>query len=402
VCVCVCVMTSICPPKLGNFLFTSESVNEGHPDKLADQVSDAVLDACLEEDPNSRVACETCTKTNLIMVFGEITTKSTANIEDIVRRVAKEVGYDSNEKGLDYKTMDVWNKLEKQSPDIAQAVSQQAAEDLGAGDQGHMFGYASDETPELMPLTHFLATKLGYQLTKVRKDGTLPWVRPDGKTQVTAEYKKMPDNSLVPQRIHTILISTQHSPDVSNEKIRSDILEHVIKPVVPSHLLDENTIYHINPSGRFVIGGPHGDAGLTGRKIIIDTYGGWGAHGGGAFSGKDTTKVDRSAAYAARWAAKSLVAAGFAKRCLVQVSYAIGVAQPLSMFVDSYGTSAKNKDDNDLCEIVKRNFDFRPGCIERDLKLREPQYQKLAAYGHFGRDDIKPAWEVVKDLTHEL
>lgn len=399
---CVCVMTSICPPKLGNFLFTSESVNEGHPDKLADQVSDAVLDACLEEDPNSRVACETCTKTNLIMVFGEITTKSTANIEDIVRRVAKEVGYDSNEKGLDYKTMDVWNKLEKQSPDIAQAVSQQAAEDLGAGDQGHMFGYASDETPELMPLTHFLATKLGYQLTKVRKDGTLPWVRPDGKTQVTAEYKKMPDNSLVPQRIHTILISTQHSPDVSNEKIRSDILEHVIKPVVPSHLLDENTIYHINPSGRFVIGGPHGDAGLTGRKIIIDTYGGWGAHGGGAFSGKDTTKVDRSAAYAARWAAKSLVAAGFAKRCLVQVSYAIGVAQPLSMFVDSYGTSAKNKDDNDLCEIVKRNFDFRPGCIERDLKLREPQYQKLAAYGHFGRDDIKPAWEVVKDLTHEL
>jgi len=400
--VCVCVMTSICPPKLGNFLFTSESVNEGHPDKLADQVSDAVLDACLEEDPNSRVACETCTKTNLIMVFGEITTKSTANIEDIVRRVAKEVGYDSNEKGLDYKTMDVWNKLEKQSPDIAQAVSQQAAEDLGAGDQGHMFGYASDETPELMPLTHFLATKLGYQLTKVRKDGTLPWVRPDGKTQVTAEYKKMPDNSLVPQRIHTILISTQHSPDVSNEKIRSDILEHVIKPVVPSHLLDENTIYHINPSGRFVIGGPHGDAGLTGRKIIIDTYGGWGAHGGGAFSGKDTTKVDRSAAYAARWAAKSLVAAGFAKRCLVQVSYAIGVAQPLSMFVDSYGTSAKNKDDNDLCEIVKRNFDFRPGCIERDLKLREPQYQKLAAYGHFGRDDIKPAWEVVKDLTHEL
>jgi len=395
-------MTSICPPKLGNFLFTSESVNEGHPDKLADQVSDAVLDACLEEDPNSRVACETCTKTNLIMVFGEITTKSTANIEDIVRRVAKEVGYDSNEKGLDYKTMDVWNKLEKQSPDIAQAVSQQAAEDLGAGDQGHMFGYASDETPELMPLTHFLATKLGYQLTKVRKDGTLPWVRPDGKTQVTAEYKKMPDNSLVPQRIHTILISTQHSPDVSNEKIRSDILEHVIKPVVPSHLLDENTIYHINPSGRFVIGGPHGDAGLTGRKIIIDTYGGWGAHGGGAFSGKDTTKVDRSAAYAARWAAKSLVAAGFAKRCLVQVSYAIGVAQPLSMFVDSYGTSAKNKDDNDLCEIVKRNFDFRPGCIERDLKLREPQYQKLAAYGHFGRDDIKPAWEVVKDLTHEL
>jgi len=393
-------MTSICPPKHGNFLFTSESVNEGHPDKLADQVSDAVLDACLREDPQSRVACETATKTNMIMVFGEITTSSTANIEDVVRRVAKEVGYDSDEKGLNYRTMEVINKLEKQSPDIAQALTQ-GVEELGAGDQGHMFGYATNETPELMPLTHFLATKLGYQLTKVRKDGTLPWLRPDGKTQVTAEYKKMPDNSLVPQRIHTILISTQHCPDVTNEKIYADVIEHVVKPIVPAHLLDENTIYHINPSGRFVIGGPHGDAGLTGRKIIIDTYGGWGAHGGGAFSGKDTTKVDRSAAYAARWAAKSLVAAGLAKRVLVQVSYAIGVAQPLSMFVDSYGTCKEGKDDNELCEIVKRNFDFRPGCIERDLELRKPQYQAVAAYGHFGRDDIKPAWEIVKNLSHE-
>merc|ERR550519_9248 len=253
-----------------------------------------------------------------------------------------------------------------------------------------------------MPLTHSLATKLGWQLTKVRKDGIVGWLRPDGKTQVTCEYKKGEDGSMIPVRVHTILISTQHSPDVTNEKIYQDLQEHVIKPIVPSKYLDEDTIYHINPSGRFCIGGPHGDAGLTGRKIIIDTYGGWGAHGGGAFSGKDTTKVDRSAAYAARWAAKSLVAAGFAKRCLVQVSYAIGVAQPLSMFVHSYGTSAKNKDDNDLCEVVKRNFDFRPGCIERDLKLREPQYQKLAAYGHFGRDDIKPKWEVVKDLSHEL
>jgi len=393
-------MTSICPPKAGNFLFTSESVNEGHPDKICDQVSDAILDACLKEDPSSRVACETCTKTNMVMVFGEISTKSTADIEQIVRGVCKEIGYDSNEKGLDYKTMDVLNKLEQQSPDIAQALTQDI-ENLGAGDQGHMFGYATNETEELMPLTHSLATKLGFKLTQVRKDGTLPWVLPDGKTQVTAEYKKMPDNSLVPQRIHTILISTQHTEAVTNEQIYTDILEHVIKPVVPAHMLDENTIYHINPSGRFVIGGPHGDSGLTGRKIIIDTYGGWGAHGGGAFSGKDTTKVDRSAAYAARWAAKSLVAGGFAKRVLVQVSYAIGVAQPLSMFVDSYGSVKEGKTDEELCEIVKRNFDFRPGCIERDLNLRTPQYQPLAAYGHFGRDDLKAAWEIVKDLSHE-
>jgi len=377
-------------------------VNEGHPDKLADQVSDAILDACLKEDPQSRVACETCTKTNMVMVFGEITTKAKADVEKIIRGVCRDIGYDSNEKGLNCDTMDVLNKLEQQSPDIAQSVDANKIEDIGAGDQGHMFGYATDETDELMPLTHSLATKLGFKLTQVRKDGTLPWVRPDGKTQVTAEYKKMPDNSLRPQRIHTILISTQHSEDVTNETIHKDILEHVIKPVVPEHLMDDNTIFHINPSGRFVIGGPHGDAGLTGRKIIVDTYGGWGAHGGGAFSGKDTTKVDRSAAYAARWAAKSLVAAGLAKRCLVQVSYAIGVAQPLSMFVDSYGSVREGKDDNELCEIVKRNFDFRPGCIESDLNLRSPQYQPLAAYGHFGRDDLTPKWEVVKDLSHEL
>jgi len=396
-------MTDIRPPKEGCFLFTSESVNEGHPDKICDQVSDAVLDACLAQDPDSKVACETCTKTGMVMVFGEITTKANVDYEAVVRKACADIGYDDPEKGLDFKTCEVLNKLEEQSPDIGQGVhgmgTKISAEELGAGDQGHMFGYASNETPELMPLTHSMATQLGLQLTIVRKNGTLPWVRPDGKTQVTCEYKKGPDGAMVPTRVHTILISTQHSPDVTNDQIRKDLMEHVIKPIVPEKYLDEDTIYHINPSGRFCIGGPHGDAGLTGRKIIIDTYGGWGAHGGGAFSGKDTSKVDRSAAYAARWAAKSLVAAGLAKRCLVQVSYAIGVVQPLSMFVDSYGTGAKS--DEELCEIVKKNFDFRPGCIQRDLKLKEPQFQKLAAYGHMGRDDLKPMWEIVKDLSHE-
>eukprot|EP00398_MALV-I-01_sp_L67-1_P000941 gene941-390_t len=298
----------------------------------------------------------------------------------------------------------VLNKLEEQSPDIGQGVhgmgTKEGVEDLGAGDQGHMFGYATNETESLMPLTHELSTRLGKRLTDVRKDGTLKWVRPDGKIQVSAEYKKAADGAMIPQRIHTILISTQHSPDVTNEQIKADILEQVIKPVVPAEYLDDDTIYHINPSGRFVIGGPHGDAGLTGRKIIIDTYGGWGAHGGGAFSGKDNSKVDRSAAYATRWAAKSLVASGLAKRALVQVSYAIGVVQPLSMFVDSYGTGVVS--DEELCEIVKRNFDFRPGCIIRDLDLKKPQFQKLAAYGHMGRTDLMPKWEQPKDLSHEL
>jgi S-adenosylmethionine synthetase len=398
-------MTSIRPPKAGNFLFTSESVNEGHPDKLADQVSDAVLDACLAQDPDSRVACETCTKTGMVMVFGEITTKAKVDYEAVVRETCKQIGYDDVAKGLDYKTMEVLNKLEEQSPDIGGAVhgmGTKAVEEIGAGDQGHMFGYASDETKNFMPLTHDLATSIGFKLTEVRKNGTCPWLRPDGKTQVTAEYKKREDGSMEVQRIHTILISTQHSEEVTNDQIKADLMEHVIKPVVPAEYLDEDTIYHLNPSGRFVIGGPHGDAGLTGRKIIIDTYGGWGAHGGGAFSGKDTTKVDRSAAYAARWAAKSLVAAGLARRCLVQVSYAIGVVQPLSMFVDSYGSAQFGLSDEELCEIVKRNFDFRPGCIQRDLNLKVPQFQPLAAYGHFGREDVMPAWEKVKDLSAEV
>jgi len=332
----------------------------------------------------------------------EITTKAKLDYDQIVRDACKDIGYDHEDKGLNYKTMEVLNKLEAQSPDIAQAVHEnKSIEEIGAGDQGHMFGYSSNETAELMPLTHSLATKLGWQLTKVRKDGTCAWLRPDGKTQVTIEYQKGADGSMIPIRVHTILISTQHAPEVTNDKIKEDLMLHVIKPIVPVKYMDDDTIFHLNPSGKFVIGGPHGDAGLTGRKIIIDTYGGWGAHGGGAFSGKDTTKVDRSAAYAARWAAKSIVAAGFAKRALVQVSYAIGVVQPLSMFVDTYGTGKAGKTDEQLCEILKRNFDFRPGCIERDLNLKKPQYQRLAAYGHMGREDVMPAWEVVKDLSHE-
>jgi len=380
------------------FLFTSESVNEGHPDKLCDQVSDAVLDACLEQDPYSKVACETCTKTGMVMVFGEITTKAKVDYEAIVRRTCEEIGFTSEDVGLDAKTCKVLVHIEEQSPDIGQSVhgmgkSDQKPEEIGAGDQGHMFGYATDETPELMPLTHVLATQLGYQLTKVRKDGTLSWVRPDGKIQVTVEYRNE-GGAMVPLRVHTILISTQHNPDVSNEQIRSDLIEKVIKPIVPAKYLDDKTIYHTNPSGRFVIGGPHGDAGLTGRKIIIDSYGGWGAHGGGAFSGKDPTKVDRSGAYIVRQAAKSVVAAGLARRALVQVSYSIGIAEPLSVFVDTYGTG--KIPDREILERIKKAFDFRPGMIAINLDLRRggnKRYQKTASYGHFGRDDADFTWE---------
>lgn len=378
------------------FLFTSESVNEGHPDKICDQVSDAVLDACIKDDEGSRVACECCTKTGMIMIFGEITTSATVNYEAVIRDTLRDIGYDDPAKGLDYKTVNVIVAIEEQSPDIAQSVDAAKVEDIGAGDQGIMFGYATNETPVLMPLTHHLATQLGARLTEVRKTRVLDWVRPDGKTQVTCEYQ-MVDGACVPKRVHTVVISTQHSEEVSMEQIREGLMDEVVKKVIPEQYLDDKTIYHMNPSGRFVIGGPHGDAGLTGRKIIIDTYGGWGAHGGGAFSGKDTTKVDRSAAYAARWVAKSLVHAGLCGRCLVQVSYAIGIPYPLSVYVNSYETGQKS--DAELTEIVNNNFDLRPGCIVRDLNLKRPIMKKTASYGHFGRDDPDFTWEIPKELA---
>jgi len=335
----------------------------------------------------------------MVMIFGEITTSAQVNYEQVIRETLKDIGYDDVGKGLDYRTCNVIVAIEEQSPDIAQSVNSGKLEDLGAGDQGIMFGYATDETESMMPLTHNLATQLGSRLTEVRKKGICPWVRPDGKTQVTCEYRNV-DGRMVPQRVHTIVISTQHAEEISNDEIRAQLMEHVIRPVVPAEFLDDRTIYHLNPSGRFVIGGPHGDAGLTGRKIIIDTYGGWGAHGGGAFSGKDTTKVDRSAAYAARWIAKSLVHAGLCSRVLVQLSYAIGLSHPLSIFVDTYGTGKKSgKSDVELVEIVKANFDLRPGCIIRDLNLRRPVMKKTSAYGHFGRVDPDFTWETPKELV---
>merc|ERR1719198_1994133 len=428
------------------FLFSSESVNEGHPDKLCDQVSDAVLDACLKVDPKSKVACETACKDNMVMVLGEITTGSKLDYDAIVRGAVKGIGYDSfvddlgsaESKGLSCKSCEVLVRINKQSPDIAGGVHVGKSElDIGAGDQGIMFGYASDETEVCMPLTHLLATRLGKKLTDVRKSGHLWWLRPDGKTQVTIEYLQKPDGSVEPLKIHTVVISTQHaepskalrskevegwkgaeatapSMEEMNKLIVSEVivkcLEEIIlkngKPAVT--LYGDHTHLHINPSGKFIIGGPQGDAGLTGRKIIIDTYGGWGAHGGGAFSGKDPTKVDRSAAYACRWMAKSIVKSGLCKRALVQLSYAIGVAKPLSLFVETYGSECGSLTPDVITSIVKLEFDARPGALARDLVLRQPKYNVTAAYCHFGREpytegDLKFfAWEEAKDLGKYL
>ena len=387
-------------------LFTSESVTEGHPDKICDQISDAILDALLEQDPMSRVACETCTTTGYVMVLGEITSKAHVDFQQIIRDTVREIGYDRAKYGFDADTCAVVIALDKQSPDIAMGVdkaleakesnmSDEEIDAIGAGDQGMMFGYASNETEEFMPYPIALAHKLARQLTKVRKDGTLSYLRPDGKTQVTVEY----DENGKPIRLDAVVLSTQHDPDVTQEQIHADIKKYVFDAILPVEMVDENTKFFINPTGRFVIGGPHGDAGLTGRKIIVDSYGGYARHGGGAFSGKDCTKVDRSAAYAARYVAKNIVAAGLADKCEVQLSYAIGVAHPTSIMIDSYGTGKLS--DNELTEIVRENFDLRPAGIIKMLDLRRPIYKQTAAYGHFGRNDLDLPWERL-DKAEEL
>ena len=385
---------------MARYLFTSESVTEGHPDKICDRISDGVLDAILEQDKTARVACETCATTGMVLIMGEITTTASVDIPAIARDVIKETGYDNSEYGFDYKTCAILTSIDKQSPDIAMGVDnalegrENNEYDTGAGDQGMMFGYACDETEELMPLTASLAHALAKKLTAVRKSGEVPYLLPDGKTQITVEY-----DDDTPVRIDTVVVSSQHKADVSQEQLHKDITEKVILPTIPASLLDDATKILINPTGRFVVGGPQGDSGLTGRKIIVDTYGGAGRHGGGAFSGKDPTKVDRSAAYAARYVAKNIVAAHLAKRCEVQLAYAIGVANPVSVYVDTFGTGTKP--DSEIANAVKRVFDLRPSAIIDSLKLRETKYRPLAAYGHMGRTDLDVAWEKT-DKTEEL
>ncbi len=387
-------LTFMSAPRL---LFTSESVTEGHPDKMCDQISDAVLDAIYAQDPMARVACETAVKTGFVMLLGEITTTAFVNFDELVRQVVKDIGFDDSAKGFDGNTCGVQIAIASQSPDIALGVdkaleaksgdmSEVEIEAVGAGDQGMMFGFACNETPTLMPMPIDMAHRLARRMAAVRKDGTLPWMRPDGKTQVTIEYAYGK-----PKRVDTVLISTQHDPDISHAEITESVIEHVIQPILPEGMTDDKLRIFVNPTGRFAVGGPMGDAGLTGRKIIVDTYGGMSRHGGGAFSGKDPTKVDRSAAYAARWVAKNVVAAGLAERCEIQVAYAIGVARPLSVNVETFGTGAI-KDDG-IAEIIQKVFDLRPGAIIRDLNLRRPIYRATAAYGHFGRDDIDAPWE---------